>query len=324
MAQQAFQILPGEKFAVVALNGASRASFASPLQLGPRVWALTSAPIGVGHWREWIGSLAADRVETANLWLIAKQASLNPGVLDQENEDLWDEVLFLFFSILLIGTPFYETAYRLTGAHVPGKNPRIRRYQGLHHYLVSFGAQPMIIDVVGMQRAAALSPRLMAIHSANNHIRLRRGFKVFIDALRLEGPAERVHQFVRSIEGIIKPGRHNIKQTMMHRARTLLVGGKGAEDVMGRLYDLRSKEEHLADWKEALRYVPRTKRDDILVRSVRQAEAVARNSYRRLLEDAQAFGQFSDAQIDAFWTLSERDRIRFWRRNERTRILEIV
>lgn len=285
---------------------------------------LTAAPVGVGHWRQWIGSIDADLIEASNLWLIAKQPSQTPGVIDHENRDLRNDVWAVFLSLLLSGTPYYDAAYLLTGAYVPGENPRIRQYRKLDRYLVSFGGAPLTVDAPHFTRAAADSARVRTVYLGQSYITLRRGFHVFTEGLRAITPQERIHQFVRAIEAIVKPGRYDIKRTVVQRVRTLAIGGRVAERVMRQSYDLRSKEEHLSNWEEALRYVARTRRGDVLVRRVRQMEDLARRSYSRIFRDEQSLAQFSDADIDSFWGMTDRARLNWWGRAERARILMVV
>jgi hypothetical protein len=127
-----FQILPNDKFGVVALVRVSKADFPSPLDLGGGLWVLNGAPFDVGQiWRKWIGSIHADRIADANLWFVATRPSKTPEVDDQENRELKDEVWHLCLGLLVLGSPYYDGGYILTGAHVDG-TPGVRQYSEIH------------------------------------------------------------------------------------------------------------------------------------------------------------------------------------------------
>jgi hypothetical protein len=307
-----FQILPDEKFAALVLVRASRADFLAPLDLGGGLWALKAAPFDVGHiWREWIGSIDADRVADANLWFVATRSSKTPEVFDQENQELKNEVWHLFLALLVIGTPYYEGGYILTGGHVDG-TPRVRQYGPIHQYLVTHGAPPLTVDHAEIQSALQVKTGLRAVAQGQTHGRLQRGMKVFWRGLKEEFAGARLHQFVRSVEAVVKPEPPRIKRKFVSRCGTFVIGSQAAESLIEECYELRSKEEHLLDGQDALLHHAQNHRVNIMHSRVRQSEGLCRYIYQRVLTSAQHINDFSDTAVDGFWRRSEPDRRTRW------------
>ncbi len=306
------KILSNEKFAALALVRASRADFPAPLNLGGDAWALVGPPVDIGRlWRERIGSIHGDRIADANLWFVAKRPSRSPEVLDQENKDLKDEVWHLFLGLLVLGSPFYEGGYLLTGAHVDGA-PNVRQYSEIHQYLVSFDAHPLIVGQPEIVAAARVKGGLRGVYCSLNRRRLQRGITVFLKGLKEDSAIARLHQFVRAVEAVVKPAPPGIKARMVKRCRIFTGGDPNAESVIGECYELRSKEEHLLDWEDALAGYPQHQREGIVHQRVREAEALTRHIYFRILTSPAHLTDFEDAAIDGFWSRPEADRMARW------------
>jgi hypothetical protein len=121
-----FSLKEGEKFACVAFANVGvepELLEQVPLDLGDDIRVLDRPHFDFpSYWREWIGSIKADRVSDSNLLLLRKRASKIPAVLDHENKELIKEVESVFHGIVLQGMPQDEAAYRLTGAISGGKS----------------------------------------------------------------------------------------------------------------------------------------------------------------------------------------------------------
>jgi len=83
----AIQINLNEKYALIAMpRMLSRCDVADELQIETDLWIKRSLPFGIAeHWREWIGSIATDELEKANLFLLTKGSSAEPATLDGDN-----------------------------------------------------------------------------------------------------------------------------------------------------------------------------------------------------------------------------------------------
>jgi hypothetical protein len=309
-----FQILQGEKFAALALSRAWTQGLAGQTHLGSGLWVLTQPPVDVGGaWREWIGSIRADEIADANLWFLAKRPSKTPGVVDQENNDLKDdEVWRLFLACLLIGPLWYEGGYLMTGGNAEG-NSVVRQFSDAELYLRSEGGPDFAITDKVIQGAARVKVGLDAVFASAGHMRIRGGLIVFWKGLRERFADTRVHQFVRSVEGVVKPDIGKSRGQFVHRCQTFTGLNPDASSILQECYDLRSQAEHLHYWQGALLAHPPKDREAVLLRHVRQMEALARHVYFRILTSPAHQALLSDVSIDAFWHMDEKARHAQWR-----------
>ncbi len=310
-----FALLPGDKFAALALRNASTEYFARKLELdlGDGLWAVNTAPVDVGAtWREWIGSIHAREIADSNLWLVAKKPSQTPDILDQENHDLRAIVWQWFMGLLLIGSPSYDGSYLLDGAH-SSRGQEIRQYSPVQQCLVSEGPTHLTVAEAHLRLGRRIGASLSGVFASGRHLRVRRGLRVFFDGLQSTITVARLHHSIRSIEALVNPRIARTKRDMIHRCQTFTGRSAAAADVLEDCYELRSREEHLWDWEDALSSVTSVKdKHTTMIRRVRQGEALARYVYARILTSASHMADFADSGIDRFWALPEHVRLARW------------
>jgi len=309
-----FELLPNEKFAALAFRNASTEYFARALELdlGGGLWVVNTPPLHVGEtWTRWIGSIHSDEVARANLWFIAKRTSSVPRILDKEDEDLKLDVWHLFLGLLLVGSPFYEGGYLLTGAHVSGET-QVRQYTQTHQFLVSEGATHLTAGEGDIRQALLIRAGLRKIYASETHMRVRRGLRIFWEGLKDDVSIARLHKFVRAVEAVVSPRIGRTMRDMVHRCQTFTGRSPAAVSLLGECYELRSEEEHLWNWEDALPGISTDQRHTVMTRRVRQAEALARHVYSHILLSAAHMADFADAAIDAFWALPEHERLARW------------
>jgi hypothetical protein len=124
---------------------------------------------------------------------------------------------------------------------------------------------------------------------------------------------DRLHQFVRCMEGLILPDQGSTRSQFVHRAQTFALANEAATVALGQIYDIRSKVEHL---HYPLSLIPGNtvkEKEDLLYRRVRQADALARFAVRHVLESEALTEAFkTDENIDAFWHQPDGDRVARW------------
>jgi hypothetical protein len=102
---------PGEKFALIALNAAT--TITEPLDLGDGLHALPEASVEVpDRWRGWIGSIKADIIERAGLFILAKRQAKEPDVRDGDDDALRHQVNNLYWGSSRRGTSESRTRER--------------------------------------------------------------------------------------------------------------------------------------------------------------------------------------------------------------------
>ncbi|MBI4571897.1 MAG: hypothetical protein HY713_01250 [candidate division NC10 bacterium] len=93
------------------------------LRLAEGLWSTRALPTELAdHWRKWIGSLRAGRIEKAELFLVATGPSKAPDILDGENLKLQHRVGHLYWGLLVaasIRTKADPVQERATGLFDP-------------------------------------------------------------------------------------------------------------------------------------------------------------------------------------------------------------
>ena len=287
----------------------------TPIDLGDGQWVLFEPPVDVNEqWRDSLGSLLSDDIAKSDFWLLAESPSTKPDILDDENEKLSMKVNSLYGNLLLIGSLGYESAYALTGANNRGF-VKIHQIDELEEYRPSPGDAGIMIDKIVLEQAASLSLSSESINAANNsYERLRRGFNALHRAWKESQGAEyRIHQYVRSLEALVKPDIGKTKRQFICRCQTFAKKDNIAKQVLEESYDIRSQIEHLHGWKAALKSYPSADVERIAELRLRQIEALARDAYICIVESDDLKNIFiDDTSIEKFWREPEDVRSKRW------------
>ncbi len=305
-------IADGEKYALVGLA----VKFEGALPLGKvtsSLSALVEPTFSVpANWREWLGSIRADEVEGCNLFLISKMASQSPNMLDAENEKLKKRVFRFYNGLLLVSR--FAPAHRpvmLTGAR---RDAEIGVRGQLDFECPAprlFRPYPPIVprDIRLAARLGENLETLATAQIAGGHWRLLRTLDVYTKARVIPDVVDRIHQYCRCIEGLIRPDVGKTKQQF--KSRTELFIGPRHHEVMGELYDVRSKVEHLHEDK-ILELFDREVRLK-LVRNEAIAEYIARNALARVIGNAALWAHFgNEPALKDFWAQPLAERQKIW------------
>src|SRR5260370_39392864 len=142
-----FDLPIGYKFACFALEGVSLdREFRAPIDLGNGLWVVSGPPFELGEaWREWLGSIAADRLQRCNVTLLAISPSEHPEVLDNENQMLTQRALSLFYALFMVEVFRYDGGIVLSGANVDGRVDVRQTSRIAEHYpLAQFQFAPLL------------------------------------------------------------------------------------------------------------------------------------------------------------------------------------
>jgi hypothetical protein len=302
-------IEPGEKFACLAFRFFSLADVLhEEVNLGYGCWALPGPPLPLDdQWRAWLGEIEADQVEESNLVLFAKSTSLTPIVVDAEMEALQARVQYLHWGIVIAaGIPSYEHAVIIAGGN-DGGAARVRTVGALQRIWLTHGAHGALVAVPHFGEACDITTRIEVAYHArlqdSTYRRVMRGLNAFVAGLRSQPGDVRLHQFVRAIESFAPPGTYRA-DGFVDCIGDLLPTNPDPSDVLRQLYNLRSAAEHHGDLDKPLGHLPTADRFEVANRRVRQAEALARSLFRRLLSVRSAYlHQFrDDDSFRRFWS----------------------
>ncbi len=286
----------------------------SPFRLSGGTWVMPGVPVpDLGIWKQWIGSIRAERLGRANFVLLVEEPSANPEIFDAANQRLRDDLSRLFQLLYLRrGIECTEGIDLLCGSSDHGVSG-IRQMSELTAFFQSKGYRRAAITKEWLEDALALRAGMMAMKANKSEFRRAiRGLSTLFAGLKQTGQ-DRLHQFVRSLEALILPNVGNTKSQFTHRCQTFARAGNDTRSLLLEAFDMRSDTEHLHEWDKAVQNYPADQREDLCWHRTRQIEQLACDAYSRLLRDAALREHFrTDATIAHFWRLQDDQRRSLW------------
>lgn len=311
----AVDIPTGHKFAFVALDNAGVArEMQGEIQLGPGICIAFGAPLDLqDHWREWLGSLQVEQLGRSNLTILATAASNNVRILDAENQSLRERALSVFYALSLVDVYYQDGGLIVGGANVDGEIS-IRQVSKLEPFYLPKSVLPHRINPPWLQDAYATAMGMLATHTpGHSHQRLRRGFRAWVSAMQEYNGEDRVHQFVRAVEALIKPEVGRSRAQFVHRGQVFAGNSDGARKRLGELYDLRGAAERMNRLDVILAEYPEAEREAIALRRSFQAQVLASDVYHRIFANGNLQAMFrSDDCIEQFWAEPWADQVAGW------------
>ncbi|MEW6543386.1 MAG: hypothetical protein AB1411_07230 [Nitrospirota bacterium] len=306
-------IPPGSKYAALALPIRHlRQRMSDSVSLGSELYATRTLPFPLpDHWKEWLGTIQAEALKSANFFLLTHAASKNPEVLDQENKDLIEKIHQLYFGFLIAG-PYvgHDDGLLMTGTRQESEVD-VRQIQHYDPVFVSPGCHGAHLDDVMLHEARRIADGVAPLEGAGEYSRMWRITRAFCAAVRAHELGVRLHQFVRSIEGFVLPDIGQTKRQM--RARTRLFLGSGHEALVDSLFDIRSAVEHLHEPLGAVSGINDTDKELKLAELCYKSEAIARYCLCRLFTNRELWCHFKDdASLKTFWSLDSDARQKIW------------
>jgi hypothetical protein len=305
-------IAEGEKYALVGLSVEVEQNAPKGL-IAPGLWVVNRPQFQVpSHWKEWLGTIRAEEVEAANLFLLSKIKSERPDVLDGENQSLQHLVSLFYVGLMLAST--FSTVHKpviLTGSRRHGEVDI--RQQGEFEIPIpcEFRRYPAL-TADDIEMGARIAGKFRTIEEAplpGGHWRFFRVLRLYQETRATRDILERLHQYSRCIDGLILPSVGETKRQF--KSRTELFIGPRHHDLMGEIYDVRSAVEHLHE-NRYLEGFNREVRLDLLKKEA-IVEHIARTSISQIIESPALWRHFSNtASLGAFWSLPDKERKKIW------------
>ena len=292
---------PGEKYALIGFR-TIRPIGMDPVHLGAGLWACGRLPFALdGNWKEWIGTVREQAIRHANLFLLAKMRSSQVEIRDGENEKLKNQVFRLYQALLLSASVrVFEAVFLLTGAHRES-GPEVRELMEPPAPLSIAGATADAVTPAILRLADRSVIAIAELEAIGGFQRIGRMYSIYQRALDNPDHVERLHQFCQCIEGLILPDIS--RTTTQFRSRTELFVGPRHHNLMGRLYEMRSRVEHLHqlvfdDWPADER-----ERRLIILRESSFLEELSRRCMTHFLSTRDLWPHFrSDDALRQFWS----------------------
>lgn len=261
-------------------------------------------------WRENIGKIDSDHIADSSLFILAQ--SDDP---DATSRALLDRVNTFHFALLLQGIGYCQRGISLFGSNtVEG-----RHVSALGRIPDYFEPNKVLSAAINRESLKVTDPLNQGLHTiyANQqgpaYLRLRKGFNTFLDAIKQIAVHERLHQFVRAIEAVIRPRQGD--GTRNFKFRCQFFAGRNPDDagLLEEIYELRCAVEHLNPMSDKLSAYPLSEHDDIKRIRAYQAELLAGFIYRKILTDASILPAFQGEQsIAELWVRRANELMNFW------------
>ena len=153
--------------------------------------------------------LGTDRTEDfeRSIALMASMPSATAGILDAESQQLEHRVHMLFYGILMQGVPQLGTTIVALGSKQNGREPWANRLIVMVHYYRHPHVSTFNVTADVFRQAGAVVPGLIEAFPGPNvpeFTRLRRGVRSLEAGWRGERATDRIHMFVRALDGLMK------------------------------------------------------------------------------------------------------------------------
>lgn len=302
-------IKEGYKFGCLAINTWVKHEIKKPLKINNNLWFLFSPyKWMLRGWRKYLGRFKIEDFEHTNCIILTTKPAQQIDMLDHDNKTLENTVLNIYYALLLNGVARHsERGFVLTGSNKNGEKA-VRSYSPLlaHHRAGNTIAKP--VDITTIQYAIDIANILKEIYSVRKKYgRIKKGFRIFIDAMRNQIALERLHQLVRAIEAIVKPKKLRTKRQFVHRCQFFIGRTEEKRNVLSEIYDLRSREEHLQNVDDVLIKYGKQNIDKMIYLRAFQTEIIAEKAYLKILKSHNLRKYFmNDDNIEKHWQEHER------------------
>lgn len=264
------------------------------------------------HWKEWLGTIQVKDIEDSNFYVLKVRDSDNPQILDRENLELIED-LRLFYQALLIAVPYisHSKVTILSGADNYG-NIEIRRKISISEAYSPIGCIGKTLNRKTIQVILEIVDSLVKLRVTNEYQnrRIWRILNAYTTGMQSKANENRLHQFVRCIEGFVLPRQGSSTRDMKHRTKLFL--GHGFEDRIDRIYKLRSAIEHLHDPYKEIQEKDETEKRMVFGKDAYEAEIIARYCMKNVLLNNTILDYLQNDTMSEFWSLPEREREYIW------------
>lgn len=311
------------KFAVIALCGANVAEEAvvQDVCLDDGLWILGRPPVTVDEtWHKRLGSLWAGALSESNLVVIVSAPSACPFVLDRENQALERRCLNVLIALGLTGLWFEGPGMILNGCQLDEQSTepaQVRRVHDSACYRRLCGTIPPTLTRQELVAAGSLAEPISALLKRNG-TRLLKGLFAAHKGLEGSDGDERLHQFVRSLEAVMKPDVGRTERQFVHRAQLFIGRSNQSKTIACQLYRLRSCVEHMNDYTTELMDVAQSNEaaKTLAHRRSLQAGLLAIHVYRHILSTPDLLALFSEEPcMQEFWAKPDHEQDQIWGAN---------
>jgi hypothetical protein len=227
-----------------------------------------------------------------------------------QNQVARRRLLHIHFGLQLLTLARLGAGFLLTGRHESDGHLDVASWADVRSFVMPFRfhSTSKVTDAL-IREAVGLADCTLKVDESS---RLSRGLYVLGQALKEVRLQERLHQFTRSLEALVKPVTGKSRRQFVHRCQTFAAAGSSAAEALQDIYDIRSAVEHVHDGLTVVAGRA-DKPEDVLRRRLAQVEYLSTKTYVRLLAVPSLFAHFSsDDSIDSFWNTKDDERSDIW------------
>ena len=177
-----------------------------PEQVAPNLWVLTATTFDVPPaWRESLGSIRANEVESSNLFLVSKRGSTTPNILEGENQWLQQRGWYFYVGLLLSAmfSPSHKPVM-LTGARRDGVID-VRQQKDLELPAPQiFRRYPPVVadDILLVAQLGQKLDGMLRETQPGELWPLFRTLHIYVETRAIGDLLDRIHQYCRCIDGL--------------------------------------------------------------------------------------------------------------------------
>jgi hypothetical protein len=299
------------KFCCFAIQTRVSESITGAIRVGSNIYASREKPFHIDEWwQQQLGELEIADIERCSLFLTAQTSSAPVDVPELNS------LLHSYYYALLLQGVGYARGGILLGGENSATGMRVTSIGWLANFYEPWKVLPNLVNREHLEATRDLFQGIETIYTqttADHYLRLRKGFNAFLSGIRFNEAHNRLHQFVRAIDGVIKPRKGEGTNKFKYRCG-FFAGRKPQHAILlEELYDLRSAAEHLNPLNDNLnKYAPH-ERDKIKALRTYQAELLAAFVYRKILTTPTLLSNFiDDSAIDQMWKQNASQLIALW------------
>ena len=305
MEKNEFLVEKNKKFALLALSESwIDRKLPEAINLQSDFWISRKFPFQFDKdWKEWLGTFQIEEIEDASLFVAIKKHSDSAESQNNENEELKENLRFFLSGIYLTGfCHFTKRNFILTGSNYQGK-PDIQSISPEDPIIRTNGAPIDAISFERLEKALKIAKALKQVEVSRKNgdfKRIVRALHAYYSGLHANDLGEKVHQFVRSIEGFILPESGNTRKQFSSRTELFL--GNKSVNYSQIIYDYRCDVEHLHGPFYSETGGPNKENRLQRHKQILETEAIARYCLSNLLLNKNIWPCFiDDIQIKIFW-----------------------
>jgi hypothetical protein len=293
---------PSEFTALVIQGDASRCDCALPFDLDTLTQVSSTTDLFVGDsLAEWKGTLWADAVRNSRYCITVHAA---PGSLPPHAKK---RLQLFYLSLMLLRQPRLGRVFCFHGERNSAGRLETKRWGETPRFRNPFGFRGLgRVDNDTLREAWAMAATMQSVSEST---RLSRGLYVLEQALKTHNLQERLHEFVRSLDALVKASSVDV---FASRCLTFTQPSKTFRSALEKMYAVRSAVEHVNDGLDIVRRGTRPP-EDVLYDLAADVEFLAVRTYVHLLMGNDLRRHFDcDSSVRAFWRLPEDERRRLW------------